>query len=103
MYARVLECHRVDPMLKRHSLASSLLAPILLIVASYSYPQTSEKKKVTSQADLPRFAYPVCGSYPSKTDSTITSGLPTIRPEPEVPLPAKQFEAWASRKPDFPD
>jgi hypothetical protein len=23
----------------------------------------------------------VCGSYPSKTDRTITSGLPTIRPE----------------------
>src|SRR6516165_3209094 len=49
-------------MLNRHSLASSLVALILLFVASYSYPQTSGKKKVTSQGDLPRFTYPVKGS-----------------------------------------
>jgi hypothetical protein len=49
-------------MLKRHSLASSLMALVLLLVAPCSYPQTSGKKKVTSQADLPRFTYPVKGS-----------------------------------------
>jgi hypothetical protein len=49
-------------MLKRHSLASSLMALVLLLVAPCSYPQTSGKKKVTSQADLPRLTYPVKGS-----------------------------------------
>jgi subtilisin family serine protease len=49
-------------MLKRNNLASSLVALILLLLAPCSYPQTSAKKKVTSQADLPRFTYPVKGS-----------------------------------------
>jgi subtilisin family serine protease len=47
---------------KRHDLASSLTALVLLLVAPCSYPQASGKKKVTSQTDLPRFTYPVKGS-----------------------------------------
>ena len=45
-----------------HSHASSLSALILLLLVPCSYPQTSGKKKVTSQSDLPRFTYPVKGS-----------------------------------------
>lgn len=39
-----------------------LVGLILLLLVPCSYPQTGEKKKVTSQSDLPRFAYPVKGS-----------------------------------------
>jgi len=49
-------------MLRSHSLAFSLTGLILLLFVPCSYPQTSGKKKVISQADLPRFAYPVKGS-----------------------------------------
>ena len=45
-----------------HSLALSLAGLILLLLVPCSYPQTSGKKKVTSQSDLPRFTYPVKGS-----------------------------------------
>lgn len=48
-------------MLKRQSLTCSLVALILLL-APCSYPQANSKKKVTSQADLPRFTYPIKGS-----------------------------------------
>ncbi len=47
-------------MLRCHSIVSGLVALILL--APCSYPQASGKKKVASQADLPRFTYPVKGS-----------------------------------------
>ena len=49
-------------MLRRHSLASSLMGLVLLLLVPCSYPQTSGKKKVTSQSDLPRYTYPVRGS-----------------------------------------
>jgi hypothetical protein len=49
-------------MLRRHSLAPSLVGSILLLLVPCFYPQTSGKKKVTSQSDLPRFTYPVKGS-----------------------------------------
>jgi subtilisin family serine protease len=49
-------------MLKRLRLGSILIALMLLLLAPCSYPQASGKKKVTSQADLPRFTYPVKGS-----------------------------------------
>ena len=48
-------------MLKRQSFTSSLVALILLL-APCSYPQANSKKIVTSQADLPRFNYPIKGS-----------------------------------------
>jgi hypothetical protein len=48
-------------MLKRQNLTSRLVALILLL-APCSYPQANSKKKVTSQADLPRFTYPIKGS-----------------------------------------
>ena len=46
-------------MLRRHSLAFRLMGLILLLLVPCAYPQTSGKKKVTSQSDLPRFTYPV--------------------------------------------
>ena len=49
-------------MLKRHAFASSLLALFLLLLSPFSYPQMAGKKKVASEADLPRFTYPVKGS-----------------------------------------
>jgi subtilisin family serine protease len=44
---------------RRHNLASSLMGLILLLLVPCTYPQTSNKKKVASQSDLPRFTYPV--------------------------------------------
>ena len=49
-------------MLKRHSTLWNVLVWLLLFVAAVAYAQSSAKKKVTSQADLPRFSYPVQGS-----------------------------------------
>jgi subtilisin family serine protease len=47
---------------KRQSPAPCLAASILLLLAPCSYAQTSAKKRVNSQDDLPRFTYPVKGS-----------------------------------------
>jgi subtilisin family serine protease len=48
---------------KRHRIALCPLPVLtLLLLGSWSYAQTSGKKKVISQADLPRFTYPVKGS-----------------------------------------
>jgi subtilisin family serine protease len=49
-------------MLKRHCVACGLLILLLLLVTPVSYSQSNPKKKVSSQADLPRFSYPVKGS-----------------------------------------
>jgi hypothetical protein len=50
-------------MLRHHSFTSSLVGFLFLLrLVPCSYPQTSGKKKVTSQSDLPRFTYPVGGS-----------------------------------------
>jgi hypothetical protein len=49
-------------MRKRHSRACCLVALILVLLAPCPYAQTSGRKKVSSQADLPRFIYPVKGS-----------------------------------------
>jgi hypothetical protein len=49
-------------LLSCHSPVAGLLGLVLLLLAPCSYPQTSEKRKVTSQAELPRFTYPVKGS-----------------------------------------
>jgi subtilisin family serine protease len=48
---------------KRH-VVCSLLASLLLffIIVPFSHSQSVPKKKVNSQADLPRFSYPVTGS-----------------------------------------
>jgi hypothetical protein len=48
-------------MLKCCSAACGLITCIFLLIAPCSYSQ-SGAKKVTSQADLPRFSYPVAGS-----------------------------------------
>jgi len=40
---------------------SSLLCLVFFLPAISSYAQTGAKRKVTSQADLPRFTYPVKG------------------------------------------
>lgn len=48
-------------MRRRRCLTCSIVAFILLL-APCSYPQASGKKKVASQADLPRFTYPIKGS-----------------------------------------
>lgn len=48
--------------LKRHSVACSLLTSLLLLITPVAYAQSNAKKKVSSQADLPRFSYPVQGS-----------------------------------------
>jgi subtilisin family serine protease len=47
--------------MERHRIARGLVC-LLLMVSSFSYSQSNTKKKVTSQADLPRFSYPVTGS-----------------------------------------
>jgi subtilisin family serine protease len=47
-------------MLERHRIAPSL-AWLLLLVATFAQSQSSGKKKVTSQADLPRFSYRLTG------------------------------------------
>ena len=49
-------------MLKRHCVACGLLILLLLLVTPVSYSQSNPKKKVSSQADLPRFSYPLKGS-----------------------------------------
>ena len=49
-------------MLNRPYLIQNLVASLLLLAASFAYSQSGAKKKVTSQADLPRFSYPVTGS-----------------------------------------
>jgi subtilisin family serine protease len=49
-------------MLKRNGIPWNFLACLLLLAAPFSYSQSSAKKKVSSQADLPRFSYPVTGS-----------------------------------------
>jgi subtilisin family serine protease len=57
-----IECAQEILMLRRHGLASSLAGLVFLLLVPCSYPQTSTKKKVTGQSDLPRFTYPVKGS-----------------------------------------
>jgi hypothetical protein len=47
---------------KRQSPAPCLVALVLLLLAPCSNAQTSAKKRVNSQDDLPRFTYPVKGS-----------------------------------------
>src|SRR5438552_13416675 len=46
-------------MFNRLSLLGSLLATVLLLVAHVATAESSAKKKVTSQSDLPRFTYPM--------------------------------------------
>jgi subtilisin family serine protease len=48
-------------MLKRRHTANSLFTWLFLLVAPVAFSQASAKKKVTSQADLPRFSYPISG------------------------------------------
>jgi subtilisin family serine protease len=49
-------------MRKRYNVATGLFISLALFCAPISYAQSTTKKKVTSQADLPRFSYPVSGS-----------------------------------------
>src|SRR5580693_9671129 len=49
-------------MRKRCNVATGLLICLALFGAPISHAQSTAKKKVTSQADLPRFSYPVQGS-----------------------------------------
>jgi subtilisin family serine protease len=46
-------------MLKRVSLKSSLVVSVVLLLVGFAGAQSSAKKKVTSQSDLPRFTYPM--------------------------------------------
>ena len=46
---------------RRFRALSSLLCLVFFLPALSSYAQTGAKRKVTSQADLPRFTYPVKG------------------------------------------
>src|SRR5271154_4369347 len=47
-------------MLERHRITPGL-AWLLLLVATFAQSQSSGKKKVTSQADLPRYSYSITG------------------------------------------
>jgi subtilisin family serine protease len=49
-------------MRKRYNIASGFLICLALLFAPFSDSQSTTKKKVSSQADLPRFSYPVQGS-----------------------------------------
>lgn len=46
----------------RYKVGSEILIVVVLLFAPISYAQSTGKKKVSSQADLPRFSYPVQGS-----------------------------------------
>ena len=48
-------------MRKRCKVATGLFISLALFCAPISHAQSTTKKKVTSQADLPRFSYPVSG------------------------------------------
>src|SRR5208282_1274820 len=63
-------------MLERARIVRSL-AWLLLLVVTFAYPQSSGKKKVTSQADLPRFSYPLSGpaSYLVQADDATFSAF----------------------------
>jgi len=47
---------------KRRHMVNSLVAWLFLLIAPVTFSQAGAKKKVTSQADLPRFSYSVTGS-----------------------------------------
>src|ERR1700684_3746821 len=49
-------------MRKRYNVAPGLLICLALLFAPISYSQSTGKKKVSNQADLPRFSYPVAVS-----------------------------------------
>ncbi len=49
-------------MLKHRRTANNLVVWSFLLIAPVAFGQSAAKKKVTSQADLPRFSYPVTGS-----------------------------------------
>ena len=49
-------------MFERRFIVRHLVALFLLLIAPFAFSQSSPKKKVTSQADLPRFSYPVTGT-----------------------------------------
>jgi subtilisin family serine protease len=49
-------------MMKRRVITRVLLTGLLLLPTPFCYSQSVPKKKVNSQADLPRFSYPVAGS-----------------------------------------
>jgi subtilisin family serine protease len=46
-------------MLDRRQIALRIACILLLLPATFAYSQSGEKKKVSSQADLPRFSYPL--------------------------------------------
>jgi len=49
-------------MLERRFIVRHLVALLLLLIVPFAHSQSITKKKVTSQADLPRFSYPVTGT-----------------------------------------
>jgi len=49
-------------MMKRNRALRNVLVWLLLLLTPVAYAQSSAKKKVSSQTDLPRFTYPVQGS-----------------------------------------
>ena len=49
-------------MRKRYNVAAGLFISLALFCVPISHGQSIAKKKVNSQADLPRFSYPVTGS-----------------------------------------
>lgn len=56
-------------MLKRHGPRWALAAFLLPFVVTFLCAQSTVKKKVTSQTDVPRFSYPVAGSASSLVQS----------------------------------
>jgi len=83
---------------RRHSLAAGLLGLVLLLVPC-SYPQTSGKKKVTSQSDLPRFTYPVKTSASGllqSDDATFNAFASKVRADLESTLRDYQIDDKAT-------
>lgn len=73
---------------KRH-VVCSLLASLLLfiLIVPFSHSQSVPKKKVNSQADLPRFSYPVTGSASDLVqadDSTFNAFAAKVRTDLET-------------------
>ena len=64
-------------MRKRCNVATGLLIFLALFCAPVSYAQSTTKKKVTGQADLPRFSYPVSGSASDLLQATTPPSTPS--------------------------
>jgi hypothetical protein len=86
-------------MLRHHRVAYSVLTGLLLVVSPVSYPQSNGKTKVSSQADLPRFTYPIKGS----ASDLVQPMKPPLTRSPEkskhTSMPSFVITRWQTNQP----